>query len=91
VKRESAPETQPTAEEPENAILLLLGEREPGATICPSEVARKIAGPDDWRPRMDDVHAAVDSLHTTGAIALSWKGENLPKRAGPYRIGKRVP
>ncbi|WP_333998603.1 DUF3253 domain-containing protein [Sphingomonas aurantiaca] len=38
--------------------LSLLERRAPGATICPSEVARAIA--EDWRGAMPAVHAAID-------------------------------
>lgn len=80
---------------PTEAILALLAERAPGATICPSEAARRLAGPhDDWRAEMDAIHAAADALAECGAIALSWKGAALPftptqKRRGPYRIARR--
>ena len=66
----------------------LLAERAPGATVCPSEVARAMAGAGgDWRAEMARVHAAVDSLVAAGAVALSWMGVALARREGPYRIG----
>jgi hypothetical protein len=72
------------------AILALLDERAPGATICPSEAARRLAGPlGDWRAEMNAVHAATDALAASGAIALSWKGATMQKRRGPYRIARR--
>ncbi|MBG6118507.1 MULTISPECIES: DUF3253 domain-containing protein [unclassified Sphingobium] len=67
--------------------LALLAGRAPGATVCPSEVARAIAGPDGWRDEMPTVHAAVDELMGEGLVRLSWKGKALAERAGPYRIG----
>lgn len=72
------------------AVLALLAERETGATICPSEVARKIASEDeaDWRSAMPLVHAAVDHLLDQDRITLSWKGKALSARSGPYRIGR---
>ena len=74
----------------EEAILALLAERAEGATICPSEAARRLAGPEgDWRAEMDAVHTAVDALLEKGAIALTWKGEQKQKRRGPYRIARR--
>ncbi len=74
----------------EAAILPLLAERSEGATICPSEAARLLAGPQgDWRAEMAAVHAAADALLEEGAIALSWKGESKQKRRGPYRIARR--
>jgi len=74
----------------EEAILASLGQRAEGATICPSEAARLLAGPQgDWRTEMEAVHTAVDRLLEQGTIALSWKGETKQKRRGPYRIARR--
>ena len=76
------------------AVLALLTDREPGATICPSEVARRIAakasanGDSDWRAAMPIVHAAVDHLVDQANIRLTWKGRALPVRSGPYRIAR---
>lgn len=75
---------------PEAAILALLGQRAEGATICPSEAARLLAGPQgDWRAEMEAVHAATDALLARGAVTLSWKGVPMQKRRGPYRIARR--
>ncbi|MCU6454139.1 DUF3253 domain-containing protein [Sphingomonas sp. A2-49] len=72
-----------------DVALTLLAARAAGATICPSEVARAIAGSErDWRDAMPAVHAAVDTLVAAGAVRLSWKGRRMPVRAGPYRIGR---
>ena len=78
--------------------LALLATRAPGATVCPSEVARAMvvaAGPEssvvDWRNSMPAVHAAVDRLLAQGRVRLSWKGRTLTTRAGPYRIGRDAP
>lgn len=81
-------------EDAREAVLGLLADRDPAATICPSEAARRLAGPvadgvfPDWRAAMPLVHAAVDRLLAEGAIGLSWKGEMLPARGGPYRIAR---
>lgn len=72
-----------------DAALALLARRAPDATVCPSEVARAIAGPDTWRDAMPTVHAAVDALLGEKLIRLSWKGEELAERVGPYRIGRK--
>ena len=70
-----------------DAIVKLLDERGADKTICPSEVARALAGTDgDWRSRMDEVHECVDGMADEGQIILSWKGRRLSKREGPYRI-----
>jgi hypothetical protein len=74
----------------EEAILGLLAVRAAGATICPSEAARRLAGPQgDWRAEMDAVHTAADALLERGTITLSWKGATQQKRRGPYRIARR--
>lgn len=76
------------------AVLRLLANRAPSATVCPSEVARSICdasgdyGAEEWRALMPVVHAAVDRLVTEGRLQLSWKGRTLPSRVGPYRIGR---
>ena len=72
-------------------IAAMLAARRPDATLCPSEVARALAGEDgDWRARMEEVHAAVDGLVAAGAVRLSWKGAAMAVRSGPYRIGRAV-
>jgi hypothetical protein len=76
--------------ETRSAALALLASRAPGATICPSEVARSLAaraGESDWRAAMPAVHSAVDSMVAAGLVRLSWKGEAMAERKGPYRIG----
>mgnify|MGYP002777288299 FL=1 len=71
-------------------ILALLAERAAGATICPSEAARRLAAPDgDWRAHMDAVHVAADALAEADTITLSWRGTPMQKRRGPYRIARR--
>lgn len=71
--------------------LALLARRAAGATVCPSEVARALAGAAgsaDWRGEMPVVHAAIDRMVAEGVVRLSWKGVALAVRAGPYRIGR---
>jgi hypothetical protein len=70
--------------DPRAATLTLLARRAPDATVCPSEVARAIAA--DWRGAMPAVHAAIDELVRDGLIRLSWKGQPMATRSGPYRI-----
>jgi len=78
-------------DEAEAAILALLEARGAGKTICPSEAARSLAGPDgDWRVRMDAVHTAVDALLEQGAVTLTWQGAPKSERRGPYRIARRT-
>jgi hypothetical protein len=83
-----------TEGEARQTALALLDRRAPGSTLCPSEVARALAaaaGTADWRSEMPAVHEAVDALAAEGLVALSWKGEPLPARDGPYRIGRPAP
>ena len=79
-------------EQARNAILSLLAARAPGATVCPSEVARAVAAAGSpttaWRDAMPAVHASVDRLMAERLVRLSWKGKPLATRAGPYRIGR---
>lgn len=69
-----------------DAIFTLLATRARGASICPSEVARAISSDEDWRKAMPSVHSAVDALLDKQRIELSWKGQSLERRSGPYRI-----
>ena len=71
------------------AAIDLLTRRREGGTICPSEVARAITCGGNWRDAMPQVHEAVDALLAEGSIQLSWKGEIMSERSGPYRIGRR--
>ena len=80
--------------EARSTTLALLAGRAAGATLCPSEVARALAaeaGRTDWRGEMPAVHAAIDSMLAEGLVRLSWKGEPMPARDGPYRIGRAGP
>ncbi|WP_133365910.1 DUF3253 domain-containing protein [Qipengyuania sediminis] len=72
----------------EDAIREFTARRGAGKTVCPSEIARELAGDGgDWRARMAEVHHAVDALVAERAVVLSWKGARLVRRDGPYRIG----
>lgn len=70
----------------EQAIIYLLAIRG-GATICPSEAARRVS-PNDWRPLMDQTRAAARRLHHAGRIHVTQRGEVVdPERArGPIRL-----
>lgn len=69
--------------------LKLLAHRAADATVCPSEVARAMTADDQWREAMPAVHRAVDEMICDGIINLSWKGQALDSRRGPYRIALR--
>ncbi|SDR69566.1 DUF3253 domain-containing protein [Agrococcus carbonis] len=74
----------------ERAILALLAERREGASICPSDAARRVAGddPEVWRPRMDEARAAAARLLERGAVVVTQGGAPVhPSEArGPIRI-----
>ncbi|MGC5077478.1 DUF3253 domain-containing protein [Agrococcus sp. DT81.2] len=74
----------------EAAILELLAARRPGATICPSDAARRVAGDDpaEWRRRMDDARAAAARLVERGEVVVTQGGQPTdPALArGPIRI-----
>lgn len=77
-------------DELEAAILRLLAARREGATICPSDAARAVAGDDeaDWRPRMDDARAAAARLVERREVVITQGGEvvDLSSARGPIRI-----
>ena len=76
----------------EQAILDLLGQRARGATICPSEAARAVAGPDaaeeDWRALNEPSRRAARRLVNRGEVAITQQGRVVdPSTAkGPIRI-----
>lgn len=75
----------------EATIRDLLITRGPGKTICPSEVARAIAGKDEkeWRLLMKPVRAVAVSLTKEGALTIKRKGQAVDPDdfKGIYRIG----
>jgi phage terminase large subunit-like protein len=77
----------------EAKILELLECRDAGKTICPSEVARAMAGSDkrsDWQPLMEATRAAARRLEEAGQIVITQHGRVVdPARAqGPIRLRK---
>ena len=61
----------------EETMLRLVAERGPGKTICPSEVARALAGPnpDEWSPLMQPVRRIAVRLTKAGRLAILRKGK----------------
>ena len=61
----------------EETMLRLVAERGPGKTICPSEVARALAGPnpDQWSPLMQPVRRIAVRLTKAGRITIMRKGK----------------
>ena len=75
----------------ERAILDLLSTRPAGATICPSEAARRVAG-EDWRASMESVRRAARRLVARGHLEITQGGRVVdPTTAvGPIRL-RRAP
>ena len=75
-----------------DAILYLLGRRDPGKTICPSDAARAVGG-DAFRPLMDDARAAAAELVAEGRIEVTQRGEpvDLATARGPVRLRLLTP
>jgi hypothetical protein len=80
----------PDADPLEALVLELLAARRPGATICPSDVARA-TGAEDWRALMDPVRAAAQRLVDAGEVDVTQRGEvvDLATARGPVRIRRR--
>ena len=74
----------------DDAILELLAQRAEGATICPSEVARREGG-EAWRDLMDPVREAAARLVAAGRIEVTQGGEvvDLATVSGPVRLRSR--
>ena len=74
----------------EAEIRRLLAVRRPGVSICPSEVARALGGPDeaDWRPLMPAVRAAAQRLAVSDELQVTQAGRpvNAPAARGPIRL-----
>ncbi len=74
----------------EATIRSLLSERARGASICPSEVARRVA-PEDWRFLMEPARQAARRLVAAGEVEVTQGGRPVdPSTArGPIRIRLR--
>ena len=73
------------------AIEALVDARTDGATVCPSEVARALAGAGEaWRPLMHAVRAAAAELVRQGRLSVTRRGEEVDALAagGPNRLGR---
>ena len=72
----------------ERAILALLEQRQPSATICPSEAARLVDA-DDWRDLMEPARRAARRLEAEGRVIITQRGKRVdPGAAGPIRVGR---
>ncbi len=71
----------PSAEALTAEILRRTEAASPGASICPSEVARGLApadAPDSWRSSMHAVRQAAMALQREGRIEILRKGKPVP-------------
>jgi hypothetical protein len=74
-------------------ILRLLEERGKGKTICPSEVARSIAGSarSAWEPWMESVRNVAAAMADEGRLQVTQRGHavNAVSAKGPIRLRSR--
>ncbi|WP_239456357.1 DUF3253 domain-containing protein [Nocardioides solisilvae] len=75
----------------EAAVLRLLAQRAPGATICPSEVARDVGPAEGWRELMGPVREAAGRLVERGEVEVTQGGEvvDVATARGPVRIRRK--
>lgn len=80
-----------TAGQVEGKIFALLALRKPGATICPSEVARALDGDTGaWRERMPEVRRVAQRLADGGRLRVTRSGVEVDAGSpgGPIRLGR---
>ena len=72
-------------------ILELLGQRDPGKTICPSDAARALGGDDGFRELMQPVRDAAAALVEDGRIEVTQSGRpvDLASARGAIRLRLR--
>jgi hypothetical protein len=77
-----------TDQDLEQAIMDLLSCRVRGATLCPSEAARRVAGDVGWRALMESTRMAARRLCHDGRVVITQRGRVVdPDRAkGPIRL-----
>lgn len=83
-----------SSSEPTDTIVELLGRRKPESSICPSDVARHIAGDggpkgaEPWRDLMDPVRDAAAGLAQEGTVVITQGDEtvDITTAKGPIRI-----
>jgi hypothetical protein len=71
----------------EDAIRDLLADRADGASICPSEAARRV-GDEDWRDLMEPARSAAARLAAAGEVEITQGGivVDVERARGPVRI-----
>ena len=67
----------------------LLATRPTGATICPSEAARRVS-PEEWRRLMGRARSAARRMESRGVVEIRQEGRRVdPSTAkGPIRVGR---
>ena len=77
------------SDELEAAIGDLLDQRDEGKTICPSEAARAIGGP-EWRDLMPAAREAAARMADRGEVVVTQKGTEVDALSarGPIRIAR---
>lgn len=75
----------------EDVIRELLLARDPDKTICPSDAAKAIAGPEGFRPHMDEVRNAARAMVARGELDVTQRGTvvDLDEVRGPIRLRLR--
>ncbi|GGD39194.1 DUF3253 domain-containing protein [Aureimonas glaciei] len=72
-------------------IATMIAERGADKTVCPSEVARAIAGPDEtkWRLLMHPIRVEAVKMAKAGALTIRRKGRVVDPDGfkGIYRLG----
>ncbi len=74
----------------EEAIFKLLAQRQPGASICPSEAARAVyTDATQWRAAMPKIRALAAQLADADRLVVTQRGVKVDIRTavGPIRIG----
>lgn len=81
----------PDAETIAAVMRALLDARDPGRTLCPSEVARRLAdrNDDDWRSLMPAVRRVAAERARAGELVITQRGRAVDavRARGPIRIG----
>lgn len=77
----------------QKTILQLLDARGPGKTICPSEVARALAGDtrSEWEPLMEPVRAVAATMVEQETLLVTQRGHtvDIATAKGPVRLRLR--
>lgn len=84
----------PREEEIAEAVVRLATARGADRSLCPSDVARALAGTDrDWRRLMPLIHAVVERLARDGRVSISKAGRpvGIGRPRGAYRVRLPAP